>query len=570
MIMPQLNRPIAVVTALLAASTLLFGGCATQPPAAKPKATVEDDAARLLVAEVALERGDCRAAAEGYLKATRESDDQRIAARATEVALSCEQLPTARLASARWRELAPFSGEAALAATLVALQLYKLDEASSSLAAWRDSGSAGNQDPGRFAELLERETESTAAYHVFGQVLAKDDPTSDVVLAQATLALHAFDLTAAVSLARRALEMDTSLVQAKLLILRAQALQGDYDDALTAARELQPDLAGDDLFVVADVLNAADRGDQARAELLRLREQPALALTADRRLGALAMEQGDAAEAERRFTALLGQRGGTTLALFYLAELAERRGDIVRALQNYQLLADSSLALLARSAAARIMLSQGDRKGAMALIDEHASQHPEAAIELVTARAQLLGNAGDHNGAIATLDAALLKYPQHPGLTYQRATTLERAGRSRQSIAAFEALLRQRPADPGIANALGFTLADHNRELERAEKLIKQALAVSPDNPAIQDSLGWVYLRKGRVREAAGILEHAWRNGRDAEIAAHWGESLWQLGEQGRARYVWQQALNLDPSNRAVQSTMARLTGEPVPQVGGH
>jgi len=569
MIMPQLNRPIAVVTALLAASTLLFGGCATQPPTAKPKATVEDDAARLLVAEVALERGDCRAAAEGYLKATRESDDQRIAARATEVALSCEQLPTARLASARWRELAPFSGEAALAATLVALQLYKLDEASSSLAAWRDSGSAGNQDPGRFAELLERETESTAAYHVFGQVLAKDDPTSDVVLAQATLALHAFDLTAAVSLARRALEMDTSLVQAKLLILRAQALQGDYDDALTAARELQPTLAGDDLFVVADVLNAADRGDQARAELLRLREQPALALAVDRRLGALAMEQGDAAEAERRFTTLLGQRGGTTLALFYLAELAERRGDIVRALQNYQLLADSSLALLARSAAARIMLSQGDRKGAMALIDEHASQHPEAAIELVTTRAQLLGNAGDHNGAIATLDAALLKYPQHPGLTYQRATTLERAGRSRQSIAAFEALLRQRPADPGIANALGFTLADHNRELERAEKLIKQALAVSPDNPAIQDSLGWVYLRKGRVREAAGILEHAWRNGRDAEIAAHWGESLWQLGEQGRARYVWQQALNLDPSNRAVQSTMARLTGESAPQAGG-
>jgi tetratricopeptide (TPR) repeat protein len=567
--MPQLNRPIAVVTALLAASTVLFGGCATQPSAAKPKATVEDDAARLLVAEVALERGDCRAAAEGYLKATRESDDQRIAARATEVALSCEQLPTARLASARWRELAPFSGEAALAATLVALQLYKLDEASSSLAAWRDSGSAGNQDPGRFAELLERETESTAAYHVFGQVLASDDPTSDVVLAQATLALHAFDLTAAVNLARRALEMDTSLVQAKLLILRAQALQGDYDDALTAARELQPTLAGDDLFVVADVLNAADRGDQARAELLRLREQPALALAVDRRLGALAMEQGDAAEAERRFTALLGQRGGTTLALFYLAELAERRGDIVRALQNYQLLADSSLALLARSAAARIMLSQGDRKGAMALIDEHASQHPEAAIELVTTRAQLLGNAGDHNGAIAALDAALLKYPQHPGLTYQRATTLERAGRSRQSIAAFEALLRQRPADPGIANALGFTLADHNRELERAEKLIKQALAVSPDNPAIQDSLGWVYLRKGRVREAAGILEHAWRNGRDAEIAAHWGESLWQLGEQGRARYVWQQALNLDPSNRAVQSTMARLTGESAPQAGG-
>lgn len=571
MIMPQLNRYMAPVAATLLAMVLGGGAAGRSVEAAEPAAAapnVEDDAARLMVAEVALTRGDCRVAAEAYLKATLQSADARIAARATEVALSCEQLPIAKRAAARWRELAPFSGEAALAATIVALQLYRLDEAGAALTAWRDSGSAGSQDPGRFAELLERETESTAAYHVFGKVLASDDPTADVVLAHATLALHAFDLTAATRLARHALELDASLVPARLLVLRAQALQGEYDTALTAARELQPELTGEDQFVVADILNAAERGDAARAELLRLREQPALTLSVDRRLGAMALDQGDAAEAEQRFTQLLGQRGGTTLALFYLAEIAERRGDFVRALQNYRLLADSSLSMMARSAAARIMLRKGDRSGALALLDEQARQHPEDAIDLIATRAQLLGGSGDYTGALATLDAALLKYPEHPSLAYQRATLLERAGRSRQSIAAFEQLLRKRPDDPGIANALGFTLADHNRELDRAQKLIQQALQVSPDNPAIQDSLGWVYLRKGRLREAAGILERAWRNGRDAEIAAHWGESLWQLGEQGRARYVWQQALNLDPENSAVQATMARLTGETAVQGG--
>ena len=45
----------------------------------------------------------------------------------------------------------------------MALKLYQLDEGRKALALWRDSGAAGNQDPGRFAELLENETEATAA-----------------------------------------------------------------------------------------------------------------------------------------------------------------------------------------------------------------------------------------------------------------------------------------------------------------------------------------------------------------------------------------------------------------------
>jgi predicted Zn-dependent protease len=139
---------------------------------------------------------------------------------------------------------------------------------------------------------------------------------------------------------------------------------------------------------------------------------------------------------------------------------------------------------------------------------------------------------------------------------------LERAGRKRESVAAFKALARKRPDDPGIANALGFTLADHRSELGHAEKLVKQALTVSPDNPAIQDSHAWVLFRRGKTQEAAAILERAYRNLRDPEIGAHYGEVLWTLGDQGRAHYVWQQALNVDPSNSVLRGTITRLTGE--------
>ena len=69
---------------------------------------------------------------------------------------------------------------------------------------------------------------------------------------------------------------------------------------------------------------------------------------------------------------------------------------------------------------------------------------------------------------------------------------------------------RDRPLDAGITNALGYTLADHKRELPRAEQLIREALSAQPDNPALLDSLGWVLYRRGQFA-ARSRLERAFR-----------------------------------------------------------
>ena len=166
-------------------------------------------------------------------------------------------------------------------------------------------------------------------------------------------------------------------------------------------------------------------------------------------------------------------------------------------------------------------------------------------------------------GALEGIDQLLQRYPDHPDLIYQRATILETGGRTKEALTTFEGALKSRPADPQLTNALGFTLADHNMKLSRAEQLVREALKVSPDNPAIQDSLGWVLYRRGRATDALPVLERAWRNSHDTEIAAHYGEVLWKSGDEGKARYIWQQALNRSPDHKGLRGTMARLTGEP-------
>jgi tetratricopeptide (TPR) repeat protein len=571
--MPDPSRSLAALrfgaVAVLAigvaacATTPAASGSADAPVAKRQAAAPKGESESLMAAENALREGDCRAASENYLAAARLSSEARIAIRATELGVGCRQFSTARVAAQRWRELEPWSGEAALASALVALKRYDLTEARNALTAWRDSGSAGSQDPLQFAELLERESDSTALYRVFGDVLVHDDSTAEVLLAQARLALSAQNMRAAMDAAQRASTLDADMVEAQTIVLRALSVLGEHNAAIAGAKALNADaLQGEDVYLLADLLAAADQETAAREELLRLATTSETRLGAERRLIAMEIRDGNLDAAERRLGPLMGERGNTAMAILYLAQVAERRGDDDRAIQSYRLLADSSLALSARSAAARLMLKRGDRKSALALLDEFAAQNPESAIEAGATRSLLLAQAGDVADALKGLDELREQYPDHPDLDYQRATVLETGGRTRDAVAQFEGALKLRPGDPQLLNALGFTLADHKLRLARAEQLVRAALEVSPDNPAIQDSLGWVLYRRGKPAAAVPILALAWNNSSDPEIGAHYGEVLWKSGDEGQARYIWQQALNSNPKHQHLLETMARLTGE--------
>lgn len=574
--MPESTRTSAALRACggLFSALLLLAGCVSSATDAggasgggdaKVSTAQKGESEWILDAEDALRTGDCRRAAESYLAAARASSDAAVAARASQLGYGCEQFATAKAASQRWMELAPHSGDAALAGALVALRLHDLPESRRLLTLWRDSGSIATQDPLRFTELLEGEVGATVVHQVFSDVLVGPDPTAPVKLAQARLAFGAQDMRAAIAAAQAAQALDTDLTEAAVIGLRARAVLGEYDAAISAARALGGGPAEENAFLLADLLVAADRHDEARLELDRLSAKPETRLAAERRLVGLAIEEGNLDAAQARLEPMLGERGGAAIALFYLAQVYEQRGDTVRALQSYRLLADSSFGLQARVAAARLLLKSGQPKQALALLDDFAAANPDRQVEMAVTRAQLLAQAGSAEDAVKDLDAMLVRYPDHPDLLYQKATVLEAAGRSRESIALLEKLYKVRPQDPQISNALGYTMADNNQRLPRAEQNVRAALAVSPDSPAIQDSFGWVLFKQGKIAEALPVLERAWQNSHDSEIAAHFGEVLWKSGDEGRARYLWQQALAREPDDILLRSTVARLTGEAPP-----
>jgi tetratricopeptide (TPR) repeat protein len=114
-------------------------------------------------------------------------------------------------------------------------------------------------------------------------------------------------------------------------------------------------------------------------------------------------------------------------------------------------------------------------------------------------------------------------------------------------------------------NALGYTLADHSRDLARARRLIEHANAEAPRNAAILDSRGWVLFRQGHTAEAEPYLRGAYQDDRGGDIAAHLGEVLWQLGRRDEADHIWAEAAAVEGDNRLLKATRQRLHSAPQP-----
>ena len=93
--------------------------------------------------------------------------------------------------------------------------------------------------------------------------------------------------------------------------------------------------------------------------------------------------------------------------------------------------------------------------------------------------------------------------------------------------------------------------------------MVSQAHQLSPADPFIVDSLGWVEYRLGHFGKATTLLAQAYSSRKDTEIAAHLGEALWAGGKREEAARVLRDAHRLDAGNEVLKKTMNRLKVAP-------
>jgi len=147
------------------------------------------------------------------------------------------------------------------------------------------------------------------------------------------------------------------------------------------------------------------------------------------------------------------------------------------------------------------------------------------------------------------LSGGLERFPENGDLLYARALAADAAGNEKMLLDDLNMLIDLQPDNAHALNALGYHLADNNRELDKAEGLLIKANELLPNDPAIMDSLGWLFYRQGKLDEAIELLQQAFVLLPDSEIAAHLGEALWLSGREQEATDVIQNALANDPDD---------------------
>lgn len=121
------------------------------------------------------------------------------------------------------------------------------------------------------------------------------------------------------------------------------------------------------------------------------------------------------------------------------------------------------------------------------------------------------------------------------------------SGRFAEYFELAEKQFERAPRDIGINNDLGYTWADQGIHLDRAERMVRYAVASDPLNAAYLDSLGWVYYKLGDFKQARHWLSRSVRlvDGQDATLYDHLGDICWRDGDREAARQAWQESVKL-------------------------
>ncbi|MBI1311234.1 tetratricopeptide repeat protein [bacterium] len=108
-----------------------------------------------------------------------------------------------------------------------------------------------------------------------------------------------------------------------------------------------------------------------------------------------------------------------------------------------------------------------------------------------------------------------------------------------------EEYLAENPDDPGVNNDLGYLYADQGKNLEKARAMIEKAVAAEPENAAYLDSLGWVLFKLKEFEKARDWLKKATalKTGGDSTIWDHLGDCHKELNATDEAREAWTTAL---------------------------
>ncbi len=583
-----------VFCSFLSIAPLLWAQTSAQPRPATPAQTAAEPTAsatstvsaldaelfyRLLVGEITAREGDAGAGFALMLDSARKTNDAQLYQRAVEIALQSRSGDAALQAATAWRQAQPDAQDANRYMLQILIALNRIQD---TLEPLKKSIELAPQAQRSQAILVIPRTYARVSDKKMAASVIENALTTYVI--NPTTAVAAWTTVGRIRLAAG----DTLGALEAIQICQDIDVKAD-DPALLALEIMNPKLPAAEMAVKKYLSSNSDAAPEVRMGFARslLDEQRYPEAEAQLQivivnkpgfapawlvLGSLQLQDNQLALAQtsfERYVALSQAANpandddepdrGLALAYLSLAQIAEKRKDFAGAESWINKIENSGEMMQAQTRRASILANRGQIEEGRQLIRSLPVRNPGDARLKLLAEVGLLRDLKQYQLAYDLLATAVTASPQETDLLYDQAMMAEKLGQLPEMERLLRLVIASKPDAYNAYNALGYSLADRNIRLPEAKVLIQKALAFVPNDPFIRDSLAWVEFRLGNNAEAVRIFADAFKAKPDAEIAAHYGEVLWSMGQRDKALSIWREGQLLNPENETLVETLKRL-----------
>lgn len=543
----------------------------TEDKQALPKVALSKDILyKLTTSELAVQRGEWQSAFVTVLSVAQQTRDPRLAKRAMEIAMGAQQMDESMAALRLWRELAPDSAEAEQYYLSLMVIQNNFDAIQKLFSQKLKTSNGADQIALIYhaQRVLARMQDQQQAFKTLESILQPYADSFDAHIALSRGAYRNKDRARALSEAQAAskLREDSELA----ILTLAQASEPQEGLQLVAAYLQRLPQAKEVRLAYATMLIENKQLATAKEEfLILLKEQESKGESSTQSLytlGAIAMELGQTNEAESYFDTFLKRAtedDDSSPVYVNLAQIALQRKD--------KKTADQWLAKVERKEGknpawfaiqmrrALLIASDGHYTEARKFLQTITPEKDAEKIQILQTEAQIMKDAGQTLEAFVLLQLALSEYPGSTELIYDFAMLAEAQKQYPEMEAALKQLIQMAPNNALAYNALGYSYADRNIELQSAQQLIEAANQLNPNDPYILDSLGWVKFRLNKLPEAEQYLRSSFALRQDVDVAVHLAEVLWVQDKKTEAMQLFSDAQKKDSKNTLLKSTLERL-----------
>ncbi len=135
-------------------------------------------------------------------------------------------------------------------------------------------------------------------------------------------------------------------------------------------------------------------------------------------------------------------------------------------------------------------------------------------------------------------------------LLYRRGGSYERLGNYKKADEDLLLSLKIKPDEAYVLNYLAYSWLERDYQIDEAIEMLEKAYALRNDDPYIIDSIGWAFYLIDDYVEAEKYIKRAVElMPEDPTVNDHYGDILWKLDRKIQARYFWNNVLSFDDTD---------------------